>query len=105
VNPPRVGGGLSVAEAMAASVPVVSLADGDGGSKLGPLAAPEPETYFAQLRQLVTDAGARAEAGAAARARFVTILDVGASGPSLLAACASAIERFAARTALSRASS
>ena len=47
----------------------------------------------------------RAEAGAEARARFLTTLDVGASGPSLLAACANAIERFAARTALSRGSS
>ncbi|MBI3229655.1 MAG: glycosyltransferase [Burkholderiales bacterium] len=56
LNPVRMGGGFSVLEAMAASLPVLALADGDGGKKLGEYAQPDLATYFAQLDLLSQDA-------------------------------------------------
>ena len=86
VNPPRMGGGFSVAEAMAAGLPVVSFADSDGGDKVGELALADPEAYMQRLAALTASPALRAEVGQALRARFDQRLDLAASGPSMLAA-------------------
>lgn len=97
VNPPRVGGGLSVAEAMAEGVPVLALTDGDAGNKVGPMAMASEDIMFDTLEQLIDSPERRAALGEAMRLRFRCELDLAQSHESLRAACALAIERFAAR--------
>ena len=76
VNPPRVGGGATVAMAMQLGVPVVSMAGSDGGDKVGPLALRSADGYRRRLREWVADGAARREAGAALRRRFHEELDI-----------------------------
>ena len=97
VNPARLGGGFSVAEAMAEGLAVVALAQGDGGDKLGAQAAQTLDAYFDQLGTLVTHADARKTLGAALQLRFTDTLDLDRSGPALLAACNTACTQFAQR--------
>jgi glycosyltransferase involved in cell wall biosynthesis len=97
VNPPRMGGGLSVAEAMAESLPVVSRAGSDGGDKAGELALPDMATYMERLAALTENPALRAETGQALRRRFDEHFDLDASGPALLAACRQAAELASAR--------
>lgn len=97
VNPPRVGGGLSAAEAMAEGLPVLALAGADAGSKLGALAQPDDEAYFAALDALLADAALRHATGAALRRHFADTLDLAQSAPSLRAACELALERYQLR--------
>lgn len=92
VNPPRMGGGISVAEAMAEGLPVTALAGSDGGDKLGDLALADLDAYDARLAALSANAQLRAEMGTALRRRFDERLDLAASGPALLAACRQAAE-------------
>lgn len=87
VNPPRMGGGISVAEAMAEALPVTALTGSDGGDKLGELALDGMDAYFEQLAALTADPGRRSEMGQTLLQRFNQRLDVAASGPALLAAC------------------
>lgn len=87
VNPPRMGGGISVAEAMAEGLPVTALSGSDGGDKLGELALAGMDAYFEQLAALTEDPVRRGEMGQSLRQRFNQRLDVEASGPALLAAC------------------
>ncbi|MCK9380341.1 MAG: glycosyltransferase [Sulfuritalea sp.] len=87
VNPPRMGGGFSVAEAMAEGLPVTALAGSDGGDKLGDLALPDMDAYMERLAALTEDPGLRAGMGEALRQRFAERFDLDASGPALLAAC------------------
>jgi hypothetical protein len=94
VNPPRMGGGFSVATAMAEGVPVVAYADSDGGDKLGPLACRGDAAYFETLAALVGSADLRQSRGAALQQRFFSQLDIDQGGPSLRAACEKAIVRF-----------
>jgi hypothetical protein len=98
VNPPRMGGGFSVAEAMAESLPVVTYGDSDGGQKVGSAAASGEDDYFAALLSLMRDDGLRQRAGAAMQARFSNALDVWQSGPSLVAACQVTLDRYRQRT-------
>lgn len=98
VNPARIGGGFSVAEAMAEGLPTLALADSDGGDKLGPFAAEHMDGYFAQLDALLADGKLRAQRGAQLRQRFQDVLDIERSGPSLLMACELARQRFVARS-------
>ncbi|WP_374347319.1 glycosyltransferase [Chitinimonas sp.] len=100
VNPPRVGGGFSVAEAMAAGLAVVSLAGGDGGDKVGEWAYTNLEQYRDGLVALCNSAAARRTMGAALQQRFRQQLDVEAGGPSLLAAMHKAIAVAAPRLAV-----
>jgi len=86
VNPPRMGGGFSVAEAMAQGLPVLSFAGSDGGDKVGELAVTAMDTYLERLAALTTNPGLRAETGRTLRARFDQRYDLAASGPSLMAA-------------------
>ncbi len=91
VNPPRMGGGFSVAEAMAEGLPVTSLCGSDGGDKVGELALPNIDAYMERLAALTGNPALRAEAGALLRARFAERFDLEASGPPLLAAFRQAV--------------
>lgn len=100
INPLRMGGGFSVAEAMAAGLPVVCLADGDGGDKVGPLAAAGIEEYWARLETYLDHPEIRRRDGQYLRARFAERLDISRSGPSLMQAGHAAIALFNARRTL-----
>jgi glycosyltransferase involved in cell wall biosynthesis len=71
-NPRRIGGGTSVAMAMAAGVPVVSYADCDGGDKVQEFAVHDDAAYFLRLGHWVRDAQARADAGEAMRSMLAS---------------------------------
>lgn len=87
LNPNRIGGGFSVAEAMAEGLPTLSLSDSDGGAKLGAHAVPDVPTYMTRLRALMSSASLRQQIGQTLRAEFAATLDMSQSGPALLAAC------------------
>lgn len=97
IHPPIMGGGFSVAEAMSLGIPTLALADSDGGDKLGGHAVASLDDYFAQLDALAGDAALRQERGQRMRSQFDTTLDLAASGPSLLAACQTALRRYRLR--------
>jgi len=98
VNPPRMGGGFSVAEAMAEGLPVVTYSDSDGGCKVGGSAVLNDTDYFSKLAALIVSADMRRQEGTAMQTLFSTTLDLDKSGPSLLAACDLALQRFTGRT-------
>jgi glycosyltransferase involved in cell wall biosynthesis len=87
VNPPRMGGGFSVAEAMAEGLPVTSFAGSDGGDKVGDLALPDMNAYLERLAALTEDPTLRRNMGEVLRKRFTERFDIGASGPALVSAC------------------
>ncbi|MFS2137716.1 hypothetical protein [Duganella sp. Dugasp56] len=97
LHPPIMGGGFSVAEAMARGMPVLALADADGGDKAGDEAVADLDDYFTRLDALATDPTLRRASGERMRARFDHALDLAASGPSLLAACRQAMQRHRRR--------
>ncbi|GJI89211.1 glycosyltransferase [Duganella hordei] len=97
LHPPIMGGGFSVAEAMAQGKPVLALADADGGDKAGDEAAANLDDYFTCLDALAADPALRHASGERMRARFDGALDLAASGPSLLAACRQAMQRYRQR--------
>ena len=99
LNPPMMGGGISVAEAMALGLPVLCLAGSDGGDKLGEEAVPDEDAYFAQLHAWLADPGLRRAAGARQRQRFDSALDLERAGASLLGACELAQQRYRLRSA------
>lgn len=99
LNPPRMGGGFSVAEAMAEGLPVLSFANSDGGDKVGALALTAMDDYLTQLSALTRSANLRAEMGQTLRARFDQRFDLAASGPSLMAAFDQALVRAKTRLA------
>lgn len=86
VNPPRMGGGFSVAEAMAEGLPVSSLGGSDGGDKVGGLAFNDLGSYGRGLDELTANKSARAAMGAALQRRFRERFDLENSGPPLMAA-------------------
>lgn len=98
INPPRMGGGFSVAEAMAEGLPVMTHADSDGGRKVGDAGVADDAAYFAKLARLIASADLRRQEGAALRTLFSETLDLDQSGPSLMTACELALQRFTART-------
>ena len=87
VNPPRVGGGFSVAEAMAEGLPVTSFAGSDGGDKVGELALADMDGYMERLAALTASRSLRTATGESLRRRFAERFDLDASGPALVAAC------------------
>jgi hypothetical protein len=97
VNPPRMGGGFSVAEAMAEGLPVTCLSGSDGGDKVGERALPDVDAYMEQLATLTANPVLRRETGEALRARFNERFDLEASGPPLLAAFRQAVALAAKR--------
>lgn len=99
INPPRIGGGFSVAEAMAASLPVVALRGADGGNKMGEMASPSEDDYFLKLQILLESEAARKAAGAQLRTIFERTLSLDHSHQSLDAAIATTFECYQRRTA------
>jgi hypothetical protein len=99
LNPPRVGGGASVALAMELGVPVVAMAGGDGGDKIGTLAVADPQAYLQRVSQWLADPSARAQAGAQLKAKFRDELDLSspAATRGLLQALTLAQQSFARR--------
>ena len=97
VNPPRVGGGFSVAEAMAEGLPVMSMKNSDGGDKIGDAAASDLDAYFADLEALIADAALRRSRGNAMRTLFAQTLDLANSSDSLRAACTLSLEQYRKR--------
>ncbi len=86
LNPPRLGGGHTVACAMAQGLPVLSLPGSDGGDKVGPWAQPDLSQYFLALNQLSSQAAARQKLGEHLRQRYFGTFDLAAGAPTLLAA-------------------
>lgn len=97
VNPPRMGGGFSVAEAMAEGLPVTAFSGSDGGDKVGELALPDMDAYMERLAALTENPGLRTQMGKALRQRFAERFDLEASGPALVAACQQAATLARAR--------
>jgi glycosyltransferase involved in cell wall biosynthesis len=93
LNPPRMGGGHSVACAMAQGLPVLSLAGGDGGDKLGAFAQPDQARYFAALDALSNDAAALRSMGESLQRRYLDTFDLKGGAPTLLAALEEAASR------------
>jgi glycosyltransferase involved in cell wall biosynthesis len=81
------GGGFSVAEAMAARLPVLAFAGSDGGDKVGDWALGDIDAYMERLSALSENPALRAAMGQALRARFAARFDLDASGPALIGAC------------------
>ena len=100
LNPPRIGGGFSVAMAMASGLPVLSLQGSDGGDKLGPMASADEAAYLRALDSLSRDADARRAAGAAQRARFDSVFNLRHAGRGLLAALSDTIQLAQRRLAV-----
>ena len=92
VNPPRMGGGFSVLEAMGIGLPVLAFRNTDGGEKVGKFGVQDDQSFFRQLEELVVDPKKRCAVGAELKARFHSLYDMDQSGPSLLDACNVAIE-------------
>ena len=86
VNPPRMGGGFSVAEAMGEGLAVATLGGSDGGDKVGALAFPDLDGYLRGLEALTASAEARRSMGTSLQQRFAERFDLDSSGPALLAA-------------------
>ena len=97
VNPERLGGGFSIAEAMAEGLAVVALSDSDGGDKLGSAASADRDDFFVKLHLLVNDVDERQKLGKAMQIRFKEKLDLNQSGPSLIAASQLSLEIYRAR--------
>jgi glycosyltransferase involved in cell wall biosynthesis len=96
VNPPRMGGGGSVAMAMEKGLPVVSFAGSDGGDKVGEWAVSSMCHYFDLLTNWVLDATAREQTGNALKDLFHSRLDISSERAldSFMLACQSAITSF-----------
>jgi glycosyltransferase involved in cell wall biosynthesis len=98
VNPPRMGGGFSVATAMAGGLPVVAYSGSDGGDKVATFAVPDHEAYFARLVNLMNDPALRKKQGTAMQALFHETLDLDSAAPALINACRQTLESYARRT-------
>jgi glycosyltransferase involved in cell wall biosynthesis len=94
VNPPQMGGGSSVATAMAEGLPVVAYAGSDGGDKVAAAAVSDSKAYFAKLTHLVNDPATRKREGEALRDIFLHTLDLGLGAPSLMNACKLTVESY-----------
>ncbi len=97
LNPPRIGGGFSVIQAMAWRLPVVSRDESDGGDKLGSWAMSSDAEYWQRLDRLLDDEDERTRSGQAMRERFNARYNLGLAAPSLLAALDRARDQFVER--------
>jgi glycosyltransferase involved in cell wall biosynthesis len=93
VNPPRMGGGFSVLEAMSAGLAALAFCNTDGGEKIGQYAARDQAMYFSILHELILSKEKRISLGRDLQERFARYYDIEASGPSLIEACNKAIEQ------------
>jgi hypothetical protein len=101
LNPPRVGGGATVAIAMQLGVPVVAMTGGDGGDKIAPQAAATRDAYRERLAHWVADSGARSRESGRPQGEERAELDVSSPDAAgrLLDACRQAQRLFAQRAA------
>lgn len=99
INPPMMGGGFAVAEAMSMALPAVSLQGSDGGDKLGSAAQANLQDYFQTLMLWLQDPDARKTAGLVMQQHFDAYLDLNMAAPNLQAACELAVVRFNLRMA------
>lgn len=98
VNPPRVGGGVSVASAMACGLPIVTFSGSDGGVKVGrDRAVDDEQSYFEYLDRLYVDAALRVSEGKHMRARFESELNLRNAAPLLRDALQLAAQSFRRR--------
>jgi hypothetical protein len=99
VNPPRIGGGSSIAMAMEQGLPVLTLAGSDGADKVGVLAAGSMAAWFDQLAVWVSDHPVRREAGARLKDSFHQRLDISSTSARdhLRHACGAAMASFNTR--------
>lgn len=93
LNPPRMGGGFSVIEAMEAGLPVVSLDNSDGGQKIGSSAARDMDDYREKLNSLMENPQRRYELGAENKKKFDSRFNLENAAPQLLVALSLACER------------
>ncbi len=84
LNPPRMGGGHSVLCAMAQGLPVLALAGGDGGDKLGPWRHFDEAHYFGALDQLAGAPAALRTLGNRLRQHYLDTFDLEGGAPALL---------------------
>jgi len=98
LNPPRMGGGFSIMNAIARGVPVVSLGGSDGGDKLGPWRVASQDDYWRRVDELLTDDAARVRCGQALSRRFDDLYNLRSATPSLLAALDEGRRHFWERT-------
>jgi hypothetical protein len=99
INPPMMGGGFAVAEAMALGLPALSLQGSDGGDKLGNAAQANLQEYFQTLMLWLNNPNARKIAGQAMQKHFDDYLDLRKAAASLQGACELALQRFHLRMA------
>ena len=86
LNPPRRGGGHSVACAMFTGVGVLSMRTGDGGDKVGPWGAADAVEFFDRLHRLSTQQDELRALAGAMRQRFEQTFDMSRAGDFLLQA-------------------
>ncbi|MFZ6876413.1 hypothetical protein ACO0LF_30545 [Undibacterium sp. Di27W] len=99
INPPMMGGGFAVAEAMALALPALSLSGSDGGDKLGHAAQANLQDYFQILMLWLHNPDARKAAGLSMQKHFDDYLDLDKAAASLQGACELALTRFNLRMA------
>lgn len=97
VNPPRMGGGFSVLEAMSLGIATLAFSNTDGGEKIGSRAANDQQMYFSQLIKLITNQEIRTAIGMRMQKRFIENYDTESSGLSLMNACKLAIVQAGTR--------
>lgn len=102
LNPPRLGGGFSVAEAMAEQVPVVSYNDSDGGNKLGSYAVKDLNEYLLLAKKLIDDHVYRKELGQKMAEIFNTSIDLHQASTSLDHAVKQCLIQFNERDTVSQ---
>lgn len=99
LNPRRTGGGGSAAHALAAGVPVLSLAAGDVASVAGPaFLVGDEDAFVARVATLAGDAARLDQARADARDRFAAIAAEGGDAAQLVSYLEEAAALFRQRT-------
>ncbi len=101
LNPPRAGGGGSVAMAMALGLPVLTMSGSDAADKVRSMAATSLEDYFERLAVWVNNASVRRQAGEQLKREFGARLDVSSDSAQngFLQACEAALSSFSLRQA------
>jgi hypothetical protein len=92
LNPPRRGGGHSVACAMFNGLAVLSMRTGDGGDKVGPWGATDSAEFFDRLHRLSTQQEEVRALARSMRQRFTQTFDMSRAGDFLLHAMQHACE-------------
>lgn len=98
VNPPRIGGGFSVADAMSVGLPVVSFRDCDGGCKIGDESVETQDAYFKKLSELIQSQTQRREIGEKLKNKFLAEICISNAAPALARAIEQCHSEFVGRT-------